>query len=498
MRQNILTRLFLTGSAIFLIVLAIHYGFDEPSHEEVAEQLLSHINGNLPGSTTTTDLKESTVVPLGDNRYLVTFRNSVFKSDWMLITGSIQKNLFQTGNSLRGADGIRIEESVSLFDMKKNISNLQYMKGITMELDPSETAEESWTSDPNGFKWEKVHVSVGKVTFRDFDIKRLQKEGKVDASGKPRNQAEGIRQSFDSKTEDLKIEMTGSSENGETMRILAELDEMESEDTYLEDPDATAFLIDKGARPPDFSKILREGRTINELVTKMGKFSISINKNGKGWGSGSIDNITASYFLKPDDSGAFFKGGLGFGATNTQFTIPGRKNIEVLSRVKQIDFLLSAEHLSPKAVLALLDFLRTSIRMRDVADQSNMQQLLLPVMKLQNEFFKSKGLIKFSISPLKHYFGEMDLKANIRLANLLSMPGVNARIELPEIDKTLEKPRAANVLDSSLMNEISAAMDEHASRKGNGDASIDIAMKPDFPGVVFINGKPQKLGVPGP
>lgn len=497
MRKGGLTKLFLAGSAIISIVLVIHYGFDEPSHEEVAERMLSLINGNVPGSITTTDLKESTVVPLGDKRYLVTFRNSVFRSDWMLLAGSIQKNLLQSGNTVKGVDAMRIEESVSLFDMEKNVSYLQYMKGVTVEIDPSETAEESWPSAPNGLKWEKVHASVGKITFHYFDIERLRKEGAVDESGRPRNPAEGVPGVSDTKIEDCKVEMTGSFENGETMRILAEFDEMENEDTYLEDQDSTAFLIDKGARPPDFSKILREGRTIYELVTKIGKVSYSVKKNGKEWGGGSIDNITASIFLKPDDSGAFFKCGIGFGTTNTQFTIQGRKSIGVLSRVKQIDFLLSAEHLSPEAVLALLDFLKTSIQMRDVADQSNMQQLLLPVMKLQNEFFKSEGLITFSISPLNHYFGDMHLKGNIRLQSLFSKPEVNVRIELPKVDKTLEKLRAADIFTPGFINAISVAANEHASRKENGDASIDLAMKPDFPGVVFINGKPQQLGVPG-
>ncbi len=497
MRQTTRARIFFTGLVIFLLLSMLHCGPDKPSNEEVAEQLLTFLNGNLPGSHIKTDLKRCTVKPVEKNRYFITLRDCIFTTDLTRTIGPIYKNMVQKENIYKNADTARIEEMVILFDPDEKMSSLESMKGFTVEIDMSAMVGEYEASGPNGLKLEKMYASIGKAAFSDLIIKEMKGNGNVGASGAPRNPAEGVPHPFDSKVEDIKLEMTGAFENGEKLWALVALDEIESVDEGLEDPYATLFIFEKDAPPPDLSKILREGRAINDLVVNTGKITISIKKNGKGWGNGSVDNVTYTQFLKPDETGASFRGGHGFKMKNLHLSIPEQKEVEPLSRVKEIDYQFSAERISQGAVLAFFDLLKTSYQWRDLADQSNTQQFLFKVMKLQNEFFKSKSPIKFSISPLKHDFGEMDARANIRLAGLLSPPDLKLRVDLPKIDKTLENLRAANVLAPPVLKKISETVDAYAVRKENGNAAIDIELKSDHPGVVFINGKPGKIGKRG-
>lgn len=497
MKQMAFSKLFIRALVILALFSIVHCSPDKPSHEEVAEQYLAFINGGLPGSRIETDLKKCEVEPIENNRYRITLRDCIFTTDLTWIVGAMYKNLIQKEDHFRNVEASRVKEIVALYDPVKKFSSLLSMKGMIIELDMSGLTKEHDSTIPGGIRMQKAFVTIGKGTFENLHITPDRENGDAESPGESRKTDGGNSPSSGSELEDIKLEINGWLGNGEKLWVLLELDGIESVDSGLEDPYTTTYLFEQDAPRPDLPKILQKGLAISDLKVDTGEITISIKVSGADWGSGSIGNVSYSQFVKPDETGAFFKGGHAFGVKNANFTIPGRRDIEMSSRIKDLRYVFSMERLSPEVVMAFMDLLKMGIGQRDLAGGSNMQQLIFQGMQLQTEFAKSKSLVNFSISPFEHYFGKMDANAAMRLRNFFEPPELKLKVDLPEIDNTLEKMRAADILAPPELDRISGIVEEYAVRKENGDASIDIELSPEHPGMVIVNGTPRKLGFRG-
>ena len=456
MKPNDFAKLFILGLVALVLLIGNCGKHRKDPKEKVAVQLLEYLHREIPDSKFKTDTAKALVKPEPGkkNRYRVIFKNFSLTGDFVKIAKFINIDLAKflpLGNFTNlKLENCRINEIVFLYGPEEKHVKLQSIMGFSYDIPLSE--EESWKI--RDFKINKIRFSMGYKTFNNTD------------------ELEGILQDLMPSTimEDLKFEAIGVLGKEDDFSIILEIEEI-------------GRGIGEGIE--DRSTGEESDAPNIDLKLEFGKVKISIKKNGDHLGSGAIDSLYQSISVKPDETGNFYKFGFGFGIKNLKLYIPGKKKIELLSDIKECRFNFSLENLNLKAMQAFFGIFK-----KDIQSMDYLNDIMPQTMKFGTEIMKSKPLLKCSISPFKHYFGEIELKMEIRLANLLSMPDAEISVNLFKIDDILKKLEEDKVFPSFILNTISLAVEKNTLRKENGDASIIFETKAHEPGKVFLNGKP--------
>jgi hypothetical protein len=454
MKTNDFVKLCMPGLLI-LALFAVSCGkHRETPGEKVAVQLLEYLNREMPGSNFKTDMGKALVKPEPGrkNRFQVTFKNLSLTGDLVKIAEFIDIDIVKSlplGNSSDlKLENCRVNEIVFLYGPEEKFVKLQSIMGFSYDMHPPK--EETWKI--GNFKIDKIRFSMGNKTFNNPGIDDIIKDLKP--LGIMRN---------------LKFEAIGVLGKKDDFSIILEIEEIGS--SYGEGIEDHSIGEESDAPNID-------------IKLELGRVKISMKKNGKHLGSGAINHLYQYLFLKPDETRNFYKFGFSFGIKNLKLYIPGKKKIELLSDIEECRFNFSLEHLDSKAVLAFNDIFKNDIQSMDWT------AITPQALKFGTGIMTAKPLLKCSLSPFKHYFGEIELKMQVGLTNLLSMPDAKISVNLYKIDNILKKLGKADVLPPLIMNAISLAIEKNAVRKENGDAVIIIETKANEPGKFFLNGKP--------
>lgn len=491
MKQKTHVKLFTLG-LVTLVLLTINCGkAREKSKEQVAEQLLRFLNKQLPGSSYQVKPENRVVEPIGNNCYRITFKDFTFNTDLPGIVSTIFKIMYKNIDFPK-VNIARIEEAVMTYDADKNDIRMHWLKNMKVEYELPELPGNNPTSQLQGARLKKIHGNVGKITYKDLNVDTRMKTGKKDMPKIGENPFQGVLLPFDSTIENLKFGITVVTKQEDLISFFLEIEKMGNTETGPEDADAFIYLLDKDAPPPDLNRTLKKGLAIVDVNFQVGRVKVSIEKNGTLWGSGAMDNVSYSLFLKPDDSGNRFKFGFGIEIKNLKLSIPGKEEIELLGNVKELRHDYSMENLSNKATLAFLKLFRNFFQLRAL-DHLSMREIMFQAFHFQAEMYNSKPVIKFSISPLKHYFGGVEAKLHMRLPGLLAVPEGKMSVRLFKIDETLNKLKETNLLSPGVWKTILQILDKYTVREENGDASMTFELDPAYPGKYFLNGKIREL-----
>ena len=479
MKQNTQAKLFILGLAVLGVFLVNCGKSAQMPGDKVVEEFIDLVNKRIPG--TRFDVKPGNwlVKPVENNRYKITLKKLTLTSDFSMIIKFFYKDYSPSNkNALPLPDTARIEELVAIYSPDEEYTGPLSMKGFSLDIDYSKFEQKS-AVNLGDLKVNKIRMTLGNITFGDLNINNFPQPGK-----RPPHL-------FNTDVEDIKLELSGITKKKENLSVLLEVEKISHIDEGSQVASPMTYVFIKDALPPDLSRILQEGSSISDLNLEFGKAKIFIKKNGTKWGGGTLDSVSVSSFLRPDETGNAFKYGIGFGIKDLELSIPGKKEIELLSNIKELRFDFSIEHLNPEAVLAVLDYMKKSIALRDMAGDPKGQKVVMQGMTLLAALLKSEPLVKLSIAPFKHYFGEMEIKFAGKLYGLLSPPDSKISIILFKIDETIKKIKEANVFSPPQLQEISESLAKYAVKRENGDASIIIEQKRDQPGKYFLNGRPR-------
>ncbi len=483
-QQNRIERIFILGLVVLGLLVSNCGKSAEVSNAEVAERLLNDLNKRLPRTQIKVKPENRLVKPVGNDRYRIIFKDCTFRTDLAWMVKSINKNLLLKDNPYTELDTVRIKEVVIFYGPKEAYLNLQSLNGMSLDCSDLETGS------LGDFRIKSMNVSIGNITFNNLNISDLLKSGAKDFSEMTKKSLKEAFRPGETALKNLKFKLTGVTGKKEDLSILLEIEKIGSIKEGKEDPYIMVYLFKQDAPAPDLLKTLHKGLAVMDLNVGLGKANLSIKKNGIQWGEGAVESASYSQFVKPDKSRSSFKAGYSFGIKNLHLSLPGKREIEALSKIKEFHFNFSMEHLSPAAVLGLLEFVKKVIQLRDLADAGQMQEILVQAGKFWNEVFKSNPQIKCSISPFKHYLGELSLEAMIRQ---FFPPAAELKVKILKIDDILQKLEECCLFSPAAMKAILHNLEKCTIRKENGDASMTIELKPDQPGQYFLNGKPVML-----
>ncbi len=466
------------------------------SNVEVTERLIGFLNQQLSGTQIKTDPKTAMVKPAGKGRYWVTLKNISITTDLSWLVNILdrstspekfyptKKNLLPQVNPTPEINTAHIDEIFLLYGPKEKYLSARSIKGFGIQHDFQKSGQVAFPNQ--GFNLKKIRAIVENMTFSDFNIGELINAGKRKSGPIPVDPETGKEPRSDTNIEHLKIEALYINENGQDYSVLMTIKTFQLITVGVESSLVSNYIMKTDAPLPDLKMILEKGLAYTDFKIELGRINISVGMNGMPVTMGGLDNLIFSAFVKPDDSRAFFKWGYSVGLKNLAFSIPGNRAMELISKINDCQFMFSMEHLGPEAMQALLDFAKESIAGFEAPGGANVQEAQFRAMKLFTAILGSSPVITYSLSPCRHYFGEMSAKATIQS---LFPPTGELEVKIPKLNDILAKIQAAYLFSPEAFKKISETLEKYMVRQQNGDSLMLIQVRPDHPGKFFLNGK---------
>lgn len=449
---------------------------------EVATGLVQTLN-EVPGLSFKSEPGNMIVEPSEKNRYLITLK-------YPAIHFGISK--LNLGIPFKDAKiPVKIKEMVFKYDPEEKYLELVSIKELQLDWSLAgffNTAVQA--KDKQGLHDITIKISIGKADFRNHDISPLLEAKTKDlmelvAEILEKNQA------FESTTEQITYELGFLSKEQEKISILLDIAKMQTHQNALSD--IFISLYQKGRELPDVSKALMQGKALLDLDMNCSLVKLSVKENEDVKGSGTVDHMSFSYSFKPDETNSFFIYGFTWALENLKLSIPNNKAIELAGNIEQMGMKFSLENLSAPFIKSYFDLVKKTTEMSTVMDKEKLQQQQMTMgLTIASEFIKSKPAIKFSISPFKHHFGELQVELNFQFLNLMAPPVGKAVIHIPKINETLARIAEEKLLSSETREGLMKLTKQYVQVDENGNGTVTFETRQDQPGIFFLNGKPIK------
>lgn len=449
---------------------------------EIAAELVQTLN-EVPGLTIKSEPANMIVEPSEKNRYLITLKDPAIGFD-------ISK--FNIGVPVKDTKiPVKLKEVVFKYDPGEKYLELVSVRDLFLEWDLSgfvNTAVQ--TKDKQELQDMVIKISMGKTAFKNHDISPL-----LDSKTKDLMELVGEllekNQSSESVVEHITYELGFLSKEQKKISILLDSEKMESRQKALSD--IFISLYKKGRELPDVSKVLKQGKALFDLEMHSSLVKLSVKENENVVGSGTVDKISFSYFLKPDETNSFFSYGFNWDMKNLKVIVPGNKEIELAGNIHQWGMKFSLENLTASFVKSYFNLAKKSYEMSTTMDKEKFrQQQMMMGLTIASEFMKSKPAIKCSISPFKHHLGELEAKLNFQFLNLMAPPVGKAVVNIPEINEILTKITGEKSLSQKTREGLLNLIKKYVQVDENGNGAVTFETRQDQPGTFFINGKPIK------
>ena len=482
MKRNILLSVMVL-SVSFAFLLIPNCGKPGETREadiEIAQKLVQRLN-EVPGLTIKSEPGNMMVEPSGKKRYFITLKDPAIGFD-------ISK--FNMGIPIKDTKiPVKLKEVVFKYDPGKKYLELVSVRELFLGWDfPGFIKTAGEAKDKPGLQGMTIKISMGKAAFKNYDITPL-----LDTKTKDLMELVGEflekNQSPESVVEHITYELGFLSKEQKKVSILLDIEKMESHQDALSD--IFISLYKKGRKLPDVSKVLTQGKALFDLEMSSSLVKLSVKENENVLGSGTVDKISFSYFLKPDETNSFFIYGFTWDMKNLKLSVPNNKEIELAGIIDEWGLKFSLENLTAPFVKSYFDLVKKNYEMSATMDKEKLrQQQMMMGLTIASEFMKSKPAIKCSISPFKHHFGELEAELNFQFLNLMAPPVGKAVVNIPEINEVLAKIAEEKSLSQKTREGLLKLAKKYVPVDEYGNGAVTFETRQGQPGTIFLNGTP--------
>lgn len=462
------------------------------NNENIAARLLDLLNTRLPGFEVTFNPEQAQVVELKKNRYLVTLKNCVIKSDLTRLMQIIPKAFTVKKSPIHptrmedsnAPDSAHIEEMVIVYEPITQLVDLQSIKKMSIEItEPDVQTSTKSDQDNKDFQIKKVRASIGKIDYIPIDINESNHSGRNNIQIVDRGPVLTSSVPFRTEVSQLEVEISGTNTANDNISVLLKNDNITAEYKYM---------LQKEIRTSEVERMLE--KNIEPLGVKviLSNNSVFITKNLEKWGSGNIETLQLTIALKPGKKGLIFNMITALDILKSRFTAPKNKTVQFATHLDHCRYSVSLENLSVQATTTFLNIITESVDLRDISIHDRNRALFYKVIKFFTEMIQSKGYLKISISPFKHFFGELSMEMKLRLKSFQSRD-ITTTLTLFNIDDILKKIKKSGILSPAQFNEVLDLQSKYTVKNENGDAVMNFKADGDDPGYYTLNGKREKI-----
>jgi hypothetical protein len=481
----------LTALSLVLCLSIIHCGkAKETASPKIAEDLIQRINQGPFGFAIKVDPADISMESLGGKQYLITLKNSGMTFDTAAL-----KDL-NIGVPLKSMKiPLKTEELVLRYSPGKEYLAMVSGKGIVWDWDFSDVLNMP-ENQPPGINQKiqnmVLNMKIGSVAYKAFDISALINPELKNVFQLLKEMMDKNR-SFEWSIKDLTYDIHLTDMQNREVSIILEAEKM----TGQQDVCAEVFipLYEKAGQSPDFKTFLGQGKPLFNLEGDCSMFKLYLKKDGQIKGGNTVDKMSFSYFLKPDETGSAFIYGFTLDMNAFKLSLPLNKDAEKLSNIPRWNIAFSLENINPGLAQAYFDLTKASMSMSrpvSTSQQDNQQikaQHMMMGVKIMNAFVQSKPIIKFSFSPFKHYLGELTAEGKFQVLTI-GPPVGKAALKILDVRGVLKKLKEEDTISSKTVEWISRFFAEHVMKDGKGNGTITFEIKKDQPGKYFLNGSP--------
>jgi hypothetical protein len=451
---------------------------DKIEKGEDNRDLLERIRETYTAAGITIDVERTESAP---DSSLVTFHNCTVSVDTRFLKDFRAGIIFK-----EGILPVKMKELVFNFKPQENYLGLVGIKGMFMEWDFNTPGPKKGKLLEMGLK-----VSSDNIQFEEYDVSPLLNSNATTAT-ELMIELFANNQVMTSTTENMNYRLNYTTKEGKKASVLFESGKVEGSQSM--NPDIFLSLYTKKvlAAPPDFPKILEMGSPIFDISLRCDDARLTVYTGGRVTGSGSLDKLAFSYFLKPGPARKHFTYGAGLEVKNLKASTPGDSTLAFLSRVKELKAKLSVVDLSSGFAQAYFELLKKSAELSETAKPDDLRKVQSAMgMKIFMEFMKSKPGLEISISPFIHEIGELEAHGKFRFSGI-SIPEGRAKVKIKNANDLLDTLRKGKdlppLISHLLLNTLSGML--KIDDRGNG--FILFETHEEYPGQFFINGKPVR------
>jgi|GEM_PF-1175331 len=487
MKKNIYFTILMIG-ILSLTLIVCFCGKDHDQDDiDAANQLIAAFNQSPLGFQMKVEPENIVVKPKGNNRFHITFKKPAMTFDT-----SIYKTFAFGENIKEKKIPFTADEISYIFGPKEKYLEAVSMKGMTFKWDWAEMIKESKTmgETPPAFRM-NLEMSLGNVTFKNFNISAIlepKTKDYLEMMALIIKDNPSVEWELENMTYDLTFPIV------EKKMIAVSLAAEKIEGSHIVGQEIFTAFYKKDAPSPDFKKILEQGMAVFDIKANCNGFKVTVKENSKELGGGFIEKTSFSYFVKPEKSKSAFVYGFTWDLENLELSIPDKKEIELAGNIKEMKMNFSLANLNPAFAQTLFDLIKKSIEISAVADQeSAKQQQMMMGIQFGTAIISSKPVIKASLSPLKHYFGELSAEMNFQFKVMGAPPVGKAIVNISNIEGIIKKLKAEEILSPAAVDAIIKIIKKIVVTDEKGNGSITFELKQDHPREYFLNGKAGNL-----
>jgi hypothetical protein len=487
MKKNIYFTILIVGIFSLALIVSFCDKGDEQAGIDAANQLIAVFNTSPLGVQMNVEPGNILVKSAANNRFHITFKKPAMTFDT-----SIYKNFVFGENIKEKKIPFHAEEMSYIYGPKEKYLEVASMKGMAFKMDWAEIMKKSETTGKTPLPFQmNLEMSLGNLTFKNYNISAILDPNTNDFMEMVAliiKDNPFVEWGLEKMKYDLMFPVK------EEKMITVSLTSEKIEGSYAIGEGIFIGLYKKDAPSPDFKKILEQGKTVFDIKAMCKGFNVSVKENVKELGSGFIGKTNVSYFTKPDDSKSAFVYGFTWGLEDLELSIPDRKDIELAGNIKEMKMNFSIENINPAFAQTFFDLTKESIKISAAADQQRAkEQQMMMGMKFSTALINSKPVIKLSLSPFKHYFGELSAESSFQF-NLLGVPPVGkAVVNISNIEGIIKKLKGEKTFSPDTVDAIIKIIDKIIVSDESGNGSLTFELKPDHPRKYFLNDKAGDL-----
>jgi len=180
--------------------------------------------------------------------------------------------------------------------------------------------------------------------------------------------------------------------------------------------------------------------------------------------------------------------GFSLGIKNLKITCPGAPTLEMLGDIEECRLKSTFVSENPKT---LAPYFKPS---PEVIETITALPAILPDMMMKGwqmlpQLMQAGMRMKYSISPLKHYFGELSIESDFQP----KAQALKSSIKIKKVDDFFNKLARSGLVAPHILMLFQQGLLQVAIRDGNGNASIDFEIKEGQPEIIYLNGFPMRV-----